>query len=375
MDRFRVVIAGGGVAAIEALLRLRRLLGNAVDIAVLAPNEDFAYRALSVKEPFAFGRPQLYRLDRISRDQDAEFVQDRLDWVDNDGQVVHTGERLELPYDALLVATGGRMEPAFEHVTTFTDDRADEVLHGIVQDIEAGYTKSVAFLAPAGPSWPLPIYELALMSAERARSVGFDDVELSLVTPDPAPLAGFGPQASEAVTDLLKQAGVALHTSASASVPAAGRLLLEPGGTELAPDRMVALPRVVGPRIRGLAQDDAGFVEIDDHCEVPGTGGRVFAAGDVADVPVKHGGLASLQADAAAAGIARLAGADVEAAPFEPVVRGMLLTGREPLFMTAHVVRDRGFDAQVSTEPLWSPIEKVAAAELGPYLAGRQAHA
>ena len=375
MDRFRVVIAGGGVAAIEALLRLRRLLGDAVDVTLLAPNADFAYRALSVKEPFAFGRPQLYRLDRIAMDQDAELLPERLDRVDNDGQVVHTAEGREVGYDALLVAVGARMEPSLEHVTTFDDSQADDLLHGVVQDIEDGYTKSVAFLAPAGPSWPLPIYELALMTSERARGAGFDDVELTLVTPEPSPLASFGPHASETVSNLLRDAGVSLHAATTVHAPEPGRLVLQPGGTELSPGRVIALPLITGPAIRGLPSDAAGFVEIDQHCEVPRTGGRVFAAGDAAAFPVKHGGLASQQADTAAAGIARLAGADVEAAVLEPVVRGMLLTGSKPLFMLAHVVRDRGFDAEVSDEPLWSPVEKVATEELGPYLAGRESHA
>jgi sulfide:quinone oxidoreductase len=374
MDRFRVVITGCGVAAIEGLLRVRRLLGDAVDVVLLTPDEDFGFRALSVKEPFAFGRPQLYGLGRIARDNGAELVPDRLEWVDPDGQIVHTADGPAQPYDALLVATGGRTEPAFEHVTTFDDARAEEVFKGVVQDIEGGYTKSVAFLAPDGPSWPLPIYELALMTAVQARSMGFEDVELWVVTPEPAPLATFGPQATKAVTGLLERAGVSLHACVKA-VPSPGRLVLEPDGTELHPGRMIAMPRIAGPSIRGLAQTNDGFVEIDDHCEVPGTGGRVFAAGDVAAVPVKQGGLAAQAADVAAAGIARLAGADVERAVFQPEIRGMLLTGGKPLFLTAHLVRDRGFDAEVSEEPFGSPAEKVATEELGPYLAGREAHA
>ncbi len=58
MERFKVVIVGGGVAAIEGLLRLRRLAGDAVDVSLLAPNDEFAFRALSVKEPFAMGSAQ-----------------------------------------------------------------------------------------------------------------------------------------------------------------------------------------------------------------------------------------------------------------------------------------------------------------------------
>jgi sulfide:quinone oxidoreductase len=376
MDHLRVVIAGGGVAALEGLLRLRRLLGDAVDITLLAPNEDFAYRALSVKEPFAFGRAQRHPLREIAADNKAEWVQDRLERVDTDGQLVHTADGKPLPYDALLIAVGGVLEPAFDHVTTFRDADADEVFRGVIQDIEGGYTKSVAFLAPAGPTWPLPLYELALMTAERAHGMGFDDVTLSVVTPEPTPLASFGPEAGEAVRALLAEAGIALYTSAAALIPSAGHLVLQPSGMELHPGRMIAMPSVTGPEIGGLPRaDGGGFIPIDEHCLVPDTGERVFAAGDATAVPVKHGGLGSQQADIAAAMVARLAGADVERPSFQPVIRGLLLTGRAPLYLSAHVVRDRGFDSQVSTEPLWSPAEKVASEELGPYLAGREAHA
>ena len=185
-----------------------------------------------------------------------------------------------------------------------------------MQDIEGGYTKSVAFLAPDGPSWPLPIYELALMTSERARSMGFDDLELWLVTPEPAPLASFGPQAKAAVTDAAEaRRHLPPHLRAEPTSPGRGAFVLGPDGRELHPGRMIAMPRISGPRVRGLAQDDDGFVEIDNHCEVPGTGGRVFAAGDASSVQVKQGGLAAQAADVAAAGVARLAGAERRNAP------------------------------------------------------------
>ena len=49
---FRVVIAGGGVAALEATLALRALAEEAVSIEVIAPERDFVYRPLSVAQPF-----------------------------------------------------------------------------------------------------------------------------------------------------------------------------------------------------------------------------------------------------------------------------------------------------------------------------------
>jgi sulfide:quinone oxidoreductase len=328
MDRFSVVIAGGGVAAIEGLLRLRRLAGDAVNITLLAPNDEFFFRALSVKEPFALGGAERHEIRHIVRDSGAEWVKDTLAWVDPDGQVVHTGDGAELGYDALLVAIGARLEPVYEHATTFRDAEADALLTGLVEDIEGGYSKSVAFIAPEGPIYELPLYELALMTASRSREMGMEDADVTVTTPDAAPLSVFGSAVSEAVGGLLADAGIAVRSGTVAKIPAANRVELTPGGGELTPDRIVALPRVVGPGIRGLPGVGAhGFIPVDAHCAVPGAGGRIFAAGDATDFAVKHGGIGSQQADTAAAAIAHLAGIEVGESPFQPVIRGMLLTG------------------------------------------------
>ena len=372
MDRFSVVIAGGGVAAIEGLLRLRRLVGARAKITLLAPNEEFAFRALSVKEPFALGAAERHPVPDIARDAGAEWVQDTLEWVDPDGQVVHTTGGVELAYDALLLAIGSRLGPAYEHVTTFRDDQADALLTGIVEDIEGGYTESVAFVSPPGPVWELPIYELALMTAERATSMGMSDVELTVVTPDDAPLAVFGANVSDAVGKLLDRAGITVHASTVASVPAAQTLQLEPQDVELRPDRIVALPKISGPGIRGLPSGSGdGFIPIGAHCSVPGAGDRIFAAGDATAFPVKHGGLGAEQADAAAAAIARLADVEVAAEPFEPVIRGMLLTGAAPLYMAARLFGGDSLESEVSDKPLWPSGAKVAAEELNDYLGSR----
>jgi sulfide:quinone oxidoreductase len=371
MSDFRVVICGGGIAAAEGLLRLRRLAGDSLDIELIAPNEELIYRPLAVREPFAFGPARRYPLRRIARDGHAEWTRDELRWVDLDNQVVHTGDGKEVGYDALLIAIGAKEVEAYRHVATFRASDADAAYHGIVQDVEQGYSRSIAFIQPVGPVWPLPLYELALMTAERAESMDIRDLELSLVTPEPRPLAVFGHAVSEIVANRLARAGIAVHCDSLAKVPAVGRLLVEPRGVELRPQRIVTMPRVAGPAVRGLPGTGAGgFLPIDRHCAVPGTGGRVFAAGDAANYPIKHGGLGSQMADAAAAAIARLAGAQTDAAPFNPVIRGKLLTGGEPVYMSAHPVGAESFESEVFDSPPWPSEEKVVAEELGPYLAG-----
>ena len=371
MSRFRVVICGGGIAAVEGLLRLRGLVGDSLEITLVAPNDELRYRPLAVDEPFARRGVGKYPLKTIARRTGAEWVQDAVEWLDPDAQSVHTAGSRAVPYDALLLAVGARLAPPFEHVTVFDDAHADDAYHGLVQDVEGGYTRSVAIVIPEGPAWLLPAYELALMTAERAASVGEEGLGVSLVTPEPAPLAALGEIASHAVGALLERGRVRVYTDARPEVPAAGRLLVAPDGPELLPERIVAMPRIEGRSIRGLPSVAGGFVSIDEHCRVRGLSPHVFAAGDMTDFQIKHGGLGAQMADVAAAGIAALAGDAPEPEPLRPIVRGVLHTGAEPLYLTARM-KDGRMKSEATTEPPWPADEKVIAEELGPFLRSLQ---
>src|SRR5918994_670633 len=323
MSRFRVVICGGGIAAVEGLLRLRRLVGDAFEVTLVAPADELRYRPVAVQEPFSRPGVRRYPLRRIAQRTDAEWVQDRVEWVDPDEQLVHTAEGRSLPYDGLLVAVGARVTTPYEHVTVFDDARPDETYHGLVQDVEGGYTRSVALLLPEGPAWPLPVYELALMTADRAWSMNMEDLSIHLVTPEPAPLAAFGAEASKAVAELLRDSRIDLHAGSLADVPESRQVVVRPSDTRLEPGRIVAMPRIAGTEIRNLPKADDGFIPIDDRCRIDGMGERVFAAGDAVSFPVKQGGLGAQMADIAAQGIAALAGAEVEPTPLRPVIRSL----------------------------------------------------
>ena len=98
-----------------------------------------------------------------------------------------------------MIASGARPVPPMDGAIAFTGSLTDqERLHGIVQDVEGGYLNSLAFVVPPGATWPLPLYELALMLAERADSMG-STLELHLVTPEASPLEVFGIDATREV--------------------------------------------------------------------------------------------------------------------------------------------------------------------------------
>ncbi len=369
-DSFQVLIAGGGVAGLEAALALRELAGERVSVTLLAPEPEFVYRPMRVREPFAGRGAQHYPLEAIARDIGAELIPDSFKWLDAPAAVVHTEQCKQLGYDALLLAMGARLQPAFTHGLTIDDRVLDEQLHGLIQDVEGGYLRSLAFVAPSAMPWPLPIYELALMTARRAYDTQVD-VSITIVTPEDAPLAIFGSTVSEAVGRLLVQNRTEIVTSAHCGVPEPGRVVIHPGGRTLQVGRVVALPQLSGPSTPGVSGGaQGGFIPIDTHCKVRGLE-RVYAAGDATDFAIKHGGIAAQQADTAAEAIAALAGAPVEPRPFHPEIHAILLGPEKPLYLSANVTGGHGSSSEIGEEPTWSPPTKIAAKYLAPHLEAR----
>ncbi len=364
--RLRVVIAGGGIAALEAALALAQLAPERTATTVIAPNSEFSYRALSVGEPFAYPAARHYPLAPIVKDAGAELLEDELVGVDPEKQIARTKGGAEIGYDALLLALGAHACPRYEHALTMDDHHMDETLEGLLQDVEGGYTHSLAFVSPGRMPWQLPLYELALMTAAQAYDMSVE-LETTIVTPEDTPLAIFGITASQAVAELLERAHIETITSAYAEVPSAREVVINPGDRHLQVDRIVALPELYGPELHGLQLGEHGFIRVDRFARMLDAG-PIFAAGDATEFPVKHGGLASQQADVAAQSIAALAGAPITPEQFMPVIHGKLLTGGKPLYLTARITGGQGFSSEIADTADWSPPSKVASKYLAPYL-------
>jgi sulfide:quinone oxidoreductase len=362
----RVLIAGGGVAALEAALALRALAEERVSVELLAPEPLFWYRPLAVAEPFDLGEVRHFDLAELAAAAGATFSPGALTGVDVGSRLVQTSRSGSIPYDVLLVACGAVPTPAVSGALTFRGPADTERIRDLLGEIVAGQVGRVAFVVPWGAVWSLPIYELALMTAAYVAERELDHVELALVTPEDEPLQLFGRAGSEAVRELLDERGIAVQTGASAIEFVGGELRLAPEGS-IASDRVVALPRLRGTRIDGLPQTVEGFVPVDAHGQVHNLA-DVFAAGDITSFPVKQGGIAAQQADAAAEMIAANAGADLTPQPFRPVLRGLLVTGRQPRYLRHEIAGGAGDPSSASPEPLWWPPAKIVGRYLAPFL-------
>jgi sulfide:quinone oxidoreductase len=347
-----VVIAGGGVGALEGLLALQDLAGDRVHMSVLTPARHLTYRAWSVAEPFGSEPARRYDWERIARDRGVRWIPDLLEAVRPDAREVDTRDGPPVPYDALLLAVGAQPEPALAGAISFAGPRDVLAVRETIEALTPGRLHTIAFVAMAGTSWTLPLYELALMTAEYGRRRGLD-LAIEVISSESAPLGVFGAEARAAVSRRLDDAGVHFRSAAFPTEYANGKLWLETEGP-LDVELVIALPHLRGAPLAGLPHDPRGFVPVDGYGRVRGVE-RVWAVGDMTTRPLKQGGLAAQQADVAAADIAsQITGGEIEVHPYEPNLQGMLLTGADPLYL------ERDLHA--------GPQQKVVGAHLGPYL-------
>jgi sulfide:quinone oxidoreductase len=357
----RVVVVGGGIAAAETVMALASLAPSLTDVVLIAPDAAFTLRPYTVLEPFAGGPLPSLRLDEFMREHNGRFRQDTVARVDPVARKVLCGDGAEEAYDALVLAPGARRVAPFEHALVFGEDPL--ALTGILSDLEGGWSTSVAFVVPQGSSWPLPLYELALMTAEQVWGMDMERAKLHLVTSEAAPLDIFGAAAAREVEALLAAAGITVLAGATPAVER--NCEVRTGlGEPLAVDRIVTLPLLEGTPLQGVPVDAQGFITVDEVGRVSGLP-DVYAVGDAADHDIKQGGLACQQADVVAGVIAELSGARVDTPMPTPVLRGRLLTGRRDRFLRRELSGEVG---EAADEPLWWPPAKVSGRYLAPYL-------
>jgi sulfide:quinone oxidoreductase len=366
MPDHRVLIAGAGVGGLEAALALRAHAGDRVRIDMVAPERCFTYRPLSVGEPFGRGATVQAELREIAAERGFGLIRDAISGLDATAREVRTQDGRILGYDALILSLGARPGTAVPGAITFRGPRDVPRLQAALEEVAQLDRPAITFVAGGSATWTLPLYELALLTEAWARERGLE-ADIRLVTAERAPLAAFGRETSERVAALLDSRGIRTHADTFAGHVEDGRLWIPIEGS-IPADLAVALPYLKGPQVAGLPGDELDFVAVDEHCRVPGLQ-DVYAIGDMTQHPVKQGGLAAQMADVAAASIAASAGLPVAVVPFQPVLRALLFTGEQPLYLTgpsAAAARPAGEDGMLAP---WWPAHKIVGAHLAPYLA------
>ena len=357
------------------MLALRALAGERVRVTLVSASTSFAYKPAATTESFREAPPLAYDLQAIAADVGASFRRDRVEAVAAEAHRARLVSFAHLHYDALVLAVGARAASAIPGALTFRDQREAHHIRRLMGELRSGTLRRIIFAVPSGCSWPLPLYELALLAATHLGELGVSG-EVTLVSPEATPLCVFGAEASPLVVELLTERGVRfMGESEPQRVDRSGALVLASGET-LDADRVVAAPRLRGPGITGLPADRRGFTTTDALGSVVGLP-DLYAVGDMTSFPVKQGGLAAQQADVVAQRLAVDRGVPVMQPRARRVLRARLVGGANPVFLRAEL-DEFGQATAASTvhghfngSESGTPPEKVFGRYLSPYLRTR----
>jgi len=328
---YHVVVAGGGFAALEAVLGLRALAGSAARISLVSPDPLFAYRPAATLDAFSDTAPRAFDLAAIAAELGVRLYRTRVESVGGARRRVRLGSGGRLTYDALVLATGARAVVGVPGALTFRDHRDVPRFRDVLRELDQHRLGALVFAVPSGVAWPLPLYELAMLSVAHARQQG-GRTEITLVSPEPRPLAAFGAEASELVAAELADRGVVFLGSCIPGRLCGGGALSIQSGAPIKADRVVAVPQLRGARITGIPANRWGFVPTDAVGRVEGMD-DVYAAGDMTVYPIKHGGLAIQQADRIAHTIAAGLGLTPHELKAKPTLEVRLIGGERPLHL------------------------------------------
>ena len=246
----RVLIAGGGVAGLEAALALRDMAGDRAEVEILSPRRDFHYRPFSVGVPYRTAPPLRYDMEELAARCGAGFRWTSVSAVDPGGRVATTPDGETVTYDHLIVASGVKLLWSVPGATMFWGIPDESDTEQVVGRLGHPGLRRLAFAMPDGQSWTLPLYELALMAA--ARQATFEPrgpaTRITVVTPEERPLIVFGRRAAEQMEDLLEERGVEVVTGTHPVAFDQGQLRVTPEDV-IEADSVISLPRMEGRRI------------------------------------------------------------------------------------------------------------------------------
>ena len=346
------------------MVALRTLAENRVEVELLSPDQDFYYRPLAVAEPFGRGEALRFGLLALVTGCGARHRLGSLVSVNRRAPGNHTPGRIASV--RLAPARDGRSPPdRSPGALTYRGSEDTRAFARILEEARSREVETLGFVVPSGVTWPLPLYEPRPPDSIAARRGGRED-ENRAPHPGRKPTGVFGHAGSRVVEELLASRGIELRTSIHAERFEDGLLHLVPGA-QLAIERVIALPRLVGVAVEGIPHDGSGFVHTDAFGRIP-TLEDVYAAGDGTGFPIKQGGVRLCKPTPQPRRSHRrpaLRSSSRPSIPFARAPSDRLTTG----IPSGRVGGGHMYSSVAADTPLWWPPAKISARYLAPYLA------
>jgi sulfide:quinone oxidoreductase len=303
VSRKQIVILGGGTGGTMTANRLRRRFEpDEAEIHVVDRNDRHVYQPGLLFIPF--GLTSLEEIVRPRRRQlrnGVVFHEAEVAWVELDRDEIVLIDGDVIPYDALVVASGTRLQPQEtegltgpgwnERAFTFYTPEGAEALRGALERFDGG--RLVVNFVDLPIKCPVAPLEFAFLVDWHLRERGIRG-RTELVYATPLDGAFTKPIASQHLGTLLAEKEIELVSEFNAGeVDGVGGKLTSYDGRELDFDLLVTIPLHGGAdyleRTPGLA-DALGFVPTDKATLQTTVRPNIFALGDATDLPTSKAG-------------------------------------------------------------------------------------
>jgi sulfide:quinone oxidoreductase len=298
-DKKHIVIVGAGTAG--TMLGNKLAKNKEIMVTIVDPAVDHYYQPGFLFYPF--GKYSLEDLRKPSSDvihKNVLHVNQSVTRIDADNKIVTTEDGTTISYDALVVATGTRIDPSLTEGLVgegwqknifdfYTPDGAD-LLRGALQAFTGG--RLVVQITEMPIKCPVAPLEFAFLADDYFKKRGIrESVEIVLVTP----LSGAftKPVASEKLGHLLTEKNIAVVTDFyTEKIVSAENTVYCYDGRTIDYDLLVTIPTNVGTALLQELDftDDLGFVEVDAHTLQSTKRPDIFAIGDTTNVATSKAG-------------------------------------------------------------------------------------
>jgi sulfide:quinone oxidoreductase len=319
MTKKHALVLGGGFAGLEAAIQLRK---HGLDVTLVSNRPYLFVYPTSIwvvtgEKPF---QEVCLDLGDVARRHGFRFIEGAVESVSGVGRsAVVSGKAIGA--DHLVVAFGGdRLKPkGVEYTFSIGGDpqatvRSREALEALLARGQGriamgfgGNPKDTSAVR-GGPMFELMFNVDTLLRRRGAR----DRFELTFFAPMPTPGERMGKKAVAAIQGTFGKLGISMRFGKKIASFDPGSVTFD-DGSKLESDLVLFIPAGDGhPVLKGsdLPRNEAGFVQVDEGCAVPGFPG-VWAIGDAAalqgpDWRAKQGHIAEVMARVAAENIAAI---------------------------------------------------------------------